>query len=84
MFRAIPFANKVCFNFENEQNKKNHMKKMKEMKPAVDTFLPTTFNITNNKKKRDQLINDRFVEIDRENRILLKKITNIMENPQSI
>lgn len=83
MFRAIPFASKVCFNFNNEQNKKNHQKKIKEMKPSVDTFLPSSFNLTNNKKKKEQIINERYTEIDRENRILLEKITNIMQKPQS-
>lgn len=83
MFRAIPFANKVCFNFNNEQNKKNHQKKMKEMKPSVDTYLPSNFNMTNNKKKKEQIINERCTEIGRENKILLDKITNIMQKPQS-
>ncbi len=37
-----------------------------------------------NKRKREQLLENRFTEIERENRILLEKITNIMQREKTI
>lgn len=83
MFRAIPMPNKNCVNFTNEQNRKLHLKKVIEMRPFVNTSPPNSFGIVNSRKKKEQLMEDRFTEIERENRILLEKITNIMQkNPR--
>ena len=83
MFRAIPIPNKICGNFANEQNKKFHRKKILEMRHLIDMKPPDTFGLTNNRKKKEQLMEDRFTEIERENRILLEKITSIMQkNPR--
>lgn len=82
MFRAIPAPNKNCSRFFYEQDKRVHKKKMMEMKHFVDTNPPNTFGLSTNKKKREQLIEDRFTEIERENRILLEKITSIMQKNQ--
>lgn len=79
MFRAIPMPNKNCGNFTNEQNKKLHKKKLMQIKHFIDTRPPGTFGLGNNRKKKEQLMEDRFTEIERENRILLEKITQIMQ-----
>jgi len=36
------------------------------------------------KSKKQQLLEERFTEIERENRILLEKMTNILQNPKGI
>ena len=79
MFRAIPIPNKNCGRFSNELNKKLHLKKILEMKHFIDTNPPNTYGLGNNRKKKEQLMEDRFTEIERENRILLEKITTIMQ-----
>lgn len=83
MYRAIPVPNKSCYHFVNEQNQKIHKKKIREMKPFIDNGLPLTFGYGNNRRKKEQLIEDRFTEIERENRILLEKITTIMQKSKS-
>lgn len=84
MFRAIPVPNKNCGRFFHEQDKKIHQKKMLQMKPFVDANPPNTFGLVNNRKKKEQQMEDRFTEIERENRILLEKITSIMQKNNRI
>lgn len=36
------------------------------------------------KQKKNQMLEERYTEIERENRILLEKMTNILQNPQGI
>ena len=49
------------------------------MRHFIDTNPPGTFGLVNSRKKKEQLMEDRFTEIERENRILLEKITHIMQ-----
>lgn len=85
MFRAIPVANKILDKREHERRKQLHEKKLREIKCSVDQERPATFGVLRNNKKRQQLKEDRIIEIERENRILLDKLTNIMKdkNPSS-
>lgn len=84
MFRAIPVPNRNCGQFQNEQNRKMHQKKLLQMKHLIDTRPPGTFGLANSRKKKEQLIEDRFTEIERENRILLEKITQIMQKSHGL
>lgn len=36
------------------------------------------------KPKKNQMLEERYTEIERENRILLEKMTNILQNPKGI
>jgi hypothetical protein len=55
-----------------------HQSKLLNAKPAVKSI--RTYNIErpfSGKTKKDQLVEDRFTEIERANRILLEKMSNI-------
>ena len=71
--------NRNCSQFINEQNRKRHRKKLMEMRHFIDTNPPGTFGLVNSRKKKEQIMEDRFTEIERENSILLEKITHIMQ-----
>ena len=46
----------------------------------IDTSMPVTMKLNVNKKnpKKQQMIEDRYTEIERANRILLEKMSNIL------
>ena len=52
-----------------------HRQKLAEMKPMTHNH--PTQPIFINKQKNEQMVEDRFTEIERENRILFEKITQI-------
>lgn len=51
------------------------------MRPQVDTTVPSTaqFDHVRNNLKGEQLLEERYREIDRENRILLQKMSDVMK-----
>jgi len=60
-----------------------HREKLRTMKPSIDTEEPKCLRLDHirNNLKREQLLEERYGEIDRENRILLQKMSDIMRNP---
>jgi len=53
------------------------------VKPATDMTLPLTATMDHirNNLKKEQLLEGRYMEIDRENRILLRKMSDMMKKP---
>eukprot|EP00913_Durusdinium_trenchii_P004765 g4425.t1 len=53
------------------------------MKPQIDTRPPETMALDHvrNNLKREQLLEERYHAIDRDNRILLQKMSDIMKTP---
>ena len=59
----------------NSRTRSLHRGKLKNIRSVLDTTRPTTFNHLAKKPKKDQMLEERFTEIERENRILLEKMT---------
>jgi E3 ubiquitin-protein ligase TRIP12 len=61
-----------------------HRERIKKMQAQIDTTVPTVCNLDHlrNNLKREQLMEERYYNIDRENKILLNKMTDIMR-PQT-
>ena len=62
-----------------------HYEKLKKMRPTLDLSCPTEFSHLKSKAKKDQQREgknniERFTEIERANRILLEKMSNIMNS----
>ena len=74
MFRAIPVANKICFDKDLKRQWKIHEKKLKDLKCSIDFQQPPTYDFLSTKPKREELQDLRNNEILRENRVLLSKI----------
>jgi E3 ubiquitin-protein ligase TRIP12 len=56
---------------------------MKNMRPRIDTTTPPTCRLDHlrNNAKKEQLLEDRYHEIDKANRILVQKMSDIMKGP---
>jgi len=83
MYRTIPVGSKICHKHEMKRQDARHKRALREMKPGIDTRQPSTCSLLHlrNNLKREQLLEDRYMEIDRENRILLQKMSDVMRKP---
>lgn len=80
MFRAIPVSNRILSKKWDEKNHEIHMKKLNDMKSTIDAKRPASFAHLKRRAKKEQMLEDRYTEIERENRILLEKMSQIMQN----
>jgi hypothetical protein len=71
-------ANKFLYQKDIEHRQKLHKSRLHKMKPAIDNVAPKKPTHMANNKKREQMMEDRFVRIERENRLLLEKMSSIM------
>ena len=83
MYRPLPISSKLLNKKWEENNKRIHQEKLKNMQPRVKSNKPAEFFHLKVKSKRDQMLEDRFTEIERENRILLEKMSSIMNKKQN-
>lgn len=81
MKRAISVPNKIIAKKTRERKEQLHEKKMKEITCSIDQEMPASFGSLRNNRKRQQLKENRNLEIERENRILLERLTHIMNHP---
>eukprot|EP00439_Symbiodinium_sp_Y106_P016880 s880_g2.t1 len=79
--KAIPCGSKICTKRIKDREQQLHRERVRNMKSQVDTGMPTVAQLDHVKVnlKKEQMMEDRYTEIDRDNRILLKKMTDIMK-----
>ncbi|KAL4438833.1 hypothetical protein ABPG74_016553 [Tetrahymena malaccensis] len=84
MYRQIPTVNKICQKRIIDQDQVRLESRLKNIQAQVDTSSPQTYeygNLAN--KKKNQIMESQYIEIERENKILLEKITKVMsKDPQ--
>lgn len=78
MHRAVPVGNKLLDKKWKDKEARIHRAKLQSVKPQIDAKCPARFTHLRKKAKKEQLLEERYTEIERENRILLEKMTNIM------
>jgi hypothetical protein len=80
MYRALPRGNKLCAQKEEERRQALHRNKLRDIRSTLDTKPPEVMKLDHlrTNAKREQLLDERFMEIDRSNRILLQKMGEIM------
>lgn len=78
MHRAIPVGNKLLSKRWEEYNHSMHKKRVRKMRSVIDRSKPSKFTHLKYKAKKEQMLEDRYTEIERENRILLEKMSYIM------
>jgi E3 ubiquitin-protein ligase TRIP12 len=83
MYKGAPVGSKLCAKHEQKRQDERQKRALREMKPSIDTTEPKTCSLQHlrNNLKREQLLEDRYMEIDRENRILLQKMSDVMRKP---
>lgn len=81
MYRGLPSGNKILTKKWQEKERRIHMQKLRNVKPTIDLKKPKNFKHLKSRAKKEQMLEDRYTEIERENRILLEKMTSIMQKP---
>eukprot|EP00930_Biecheleria_cincta_P069141 TRINITY_DN56919_c0_g1_i1.p1 TRINITY_DN56919_c0_g1~~TRINITY_DN56919_c0_g1_i1.p1 ORF type:complete len:323 (-),score=51.35 TRINITY_DN56919_c0_g1_i1:183-1088(-) len=76
-------ANKACTARVRKRELDAHRNRIRSMKPQIDNSTPETHGLDHlrNNLKREQLLEERYHEIDRDNRILLQKMSDVMKKP---
>jgi len=79
-------ANKRLAQKELAHNQEMHRKRIQAMKPTIDTKAPSTLYMRHLhcNLKREQLLEERYQQIDSDNRMLLQKMSDIMRKPISL
>lgn len=83
MFRSIPTSNKKLSKLWNAKNLSLHHSNLRKVKSRIDLSSPSQFTHLRFKAKNLIMQEERYSEIERENRILLNKMTQI-SNTQPI
>lgn len=73
--KSVTGPSKILSRKWREKDLSLHRQKLAEMKPITHNHPSQQVQI--NKQKNEQMVEDRFTEIERENRILFEKITQI-------
>jgi Hemingway/CFA97 len=82
MYRAPAVGNKLCAKKDEERRDAIMRSRIREVRSSLDMTEPKVMKLDHlrTNMKRDQLLEDRYMEIDRSNRILLQKMSEIMRN----
>jgi len=78
----MPVGNKTCNDRYIKMCQEKHRKKLADMKCRVDNKPPDKPAHLRRNLKKEQLMEDRFATIERDNRILLEKMSYIMRRNQ--
>lgn len=80
---SLKTASKACSKRVWEREHDAHRDRITKVKPATDMTLPMTCGMDHirNNLKKEQILEGRYMEIDRENRILLRKMSDMMKKP---
>mmetsp|Transcript_22183 Transcript_22183/g.33071 ORF Transcript_22183/g.33071 Transcript_22183/m.33071 type:complete len:95 (-) Transcript_22183:45-329(-) len=76
--KAMPVQNKACMKKYVKRCQDRHRQKLRDMKSSVDNKSPRQATHLKTKAKTHALMEDRFAQIETENRILLEKMSHIM------
>lgn len=79
MHRAQPVANQVCYDKWQERQYKIHRQKLQKIKSSVDNKAPQLYPHLYQKLKKAQMEEDRCTIIERDNRTLVKRMTDLMQ-----
>mmetsp|Transcript_11971 Transcript_11971/g.21212 ORF Transcript_11971/g.21212 Transcript_11971/m.21212 type:complete len:174 (+) Transcript_11971:117-638(+) len=78
--KAMPVGNKQCYQRHVQMCQDKHKQKLREMKCSIDNAPPKRHSHLHKNLKKEQLMEERFAEIERDNRLLLEKMSYIMRH----
>jgi len=78
MHRAIKAADKLSDRKYRAYCRRLHLKRLKNVKPSIDNKAPKRCPHLRQNLKKKQLMEERFATIERENQLLLEKMSAIM------
>jgi len=77
--KALPTLNKHTDLRYYQKCQTIHAEKLNSIKSSIDTTAPARRNHLRKNMKKEQMMEERFAKIERENRILLEKMAHIMQ-----
>lgn len=84
MFRSVPISNKLCFQREHERKIHAHEESVRMMKRMIDNESPVQYAFLETRKKKEAIAEQRHQEIDHENKMLINKMTSIVNRGGSL
>ena len=84
MYRAHRRGNQVAAKKYDQYCQRLHQKRIRTMKACIDNKAPTRPTHMKKNLKREQLMEERYAQIERENRLLLEKMSAIMQGGHGI
>jgi len=76
----MPIGNKQCYARTVKANQDKHRNKLATIKPSIDNKAPQRFAHLQKNQKKEQMMEERYAEIERDNRLLLEKMSHIMRH----
>jgi len=78
MNRSLPSSNKICSATWDKQKMQGHKQRLAEIKPVLNTGAPPVYPHLISRLKKEQMLEERYTQIEHENRVLLKKMSKIL------
>ncbi|KAG5179681.1 KIAA1430-like protein-domain-containing protein [Tribonema minus] len=83
--RAMPTGNKACHERHVRKCQDLHRQQLTSIKSTIDNKPPKTLRaVAGTNAKKQQLMEDRYAQIERDNRILLEKMSTIMRSRPTV
>ena len=89
MYRSIPYGNRLMQQKLDEKNQSVHLKKLEEIRRSLSRtsqiqqsnrdLLQTNLSLRKYNKKKETTNEFHFSEVDRENKILIEKMSRIVK-----
>lgn len=76
----MPNGSKLCNERWVQHCHKLHVERLKKMKPSIDNNAPKEYSHLTTRAKKQQLLEERYMEIELENRHLLEKMSRITQS----
>lgn len=80
--RGEVVSNKLCADVWDHNKYRKHRNRLTRVKPVIDTGGPTIYKHLVTRAKKEQLLEERYAQIENDNRVLLKKMSHIMRTRQ--
>jgi hypothetical protein len=86
MDRGILVGNRLCAKRLEEAKHARHVEKLNKIRAGIDNKLPVSASFTHlrSNPKREQLMEDTYTEIDRANKVLLQRMSEIIKQPSEM
>lgn len=83
MDRSIAVGNRICAKRQEDLRRFRHEDRLSTTKPTIDRSVPSTLTLSHLKvnMKREQMQEDRFMEVDRSNRVMMQRIADLARKP---
>eukprot|EP01138_Halocafeteria_seosinensis_P008999 gb/GECG01009198.1/.p1 GENE.gb/GECG01009198.1/~~gb/GECG01009198.1/.p1 ORF type:complete len:269 (+),score=34.20 gb/GECG01009198.1/:1-807(+) len=78
--KAEPKASKITYQRDVERNYELHRRRLQKIKPSVDNKPPKQCKHLRRNLKKEQMLEERYAKIEHENRVLLQKMSEIMQS----